>query len=191
MYYRYFIKNVFRGGPEAYFKNLVPDIAIFFIATIFAHFLPFVVILCSLLTTVGSWVVGGEMWWAYTLIGLIVPYLAFMLIGNAAVQMLIHYIIYFTPLFIDYKTVAEIARCNMKWISFLFAALTIGSAFQHLESVTATTMLITWIILLKLVSLIITSYIHLKISLLTLTNMRVIKKHIRSTAVSKCMYSYL
>ena len=35
----------------------------------------------------------------------------------------------------------------MKWISFLFAALTIGSAFQHLESVTATTMLVTWIIL--------------------------------------------
>ena len=148
MYYRYFIKNVFRGGPEAYFKNLVPDIAIFFIATIFAHFLPFVVLLCSLVTTVGSWVVGGEMWWAYTLIGLIVPYLAFMLIGNAAVQMLSAlYNLFLAPLFIDYKTVAEIARCNMKWISFLFAALTIGSAFQHLESVTATTMLVTWIIL--------------------------------------------
>ena len=148
MYYRYFMKNVFRGGPEAYFKNLVPDIALFFIAAIFAHVMPFVVLLCSLLTTVGSWVVAGEMWWAYSLIGLFVPYLAFMLVGNSAVQMIsAMYNLFLAPLFIDYKTVAEIARCNMKWISFLFAALTIGSAFQHLESVTASTMLVTWIIL--------------------------------------------
>ena len=148
MYYRYFMKNLFRGGPDAYFKNLVPDIALFFIATIYAFVMPLVILLCSLLSTVSSWVVAGEMWWAYSLIGLIIPYLAFMLVGNSAIQIIsASYNLFLAPLFIDYKMVAKIARCNMKWISFLFAALTIGSAFQHLESLTATTMLVTWIIL--------------------------------------------
>jgi len=148
IYYRYFMKNVFRGGPQAYFKNLVPDIVLFFLASVFAHVLPFAVLFCSLLTTIGSWVAGGKNWWAYTGIGLFIPYLPFMMLGNVAVQMVSAlYYVFLAPLFIDYKTVAEIARCNMKWISFLFAALTIGSAFQHLESVTATTMLVTWIIL--------------------------------------------
>ena len=148
MYYRSFMKNVFRGGPQAYFKNIIPDIGMFFIALVFAHILPIVVPLCSALTTVVSWFIGGNSWWAYLLIGFIVPYLPFMLVGNVAVQFLsAMYNVLIAPLLIDYKTVAEIARCNIKWISFLFAALCIGSAFNHLEQTTGLTMLVTWIIL--------------------------------------------
>ena len=149
IYYRYFMKNLFRGGPEGYFKTFFPEILLFVIAVVvFVPVLFAVLPICSLLTTIGSWVAGGKNWWAYTGIGLFIPYLPFMMLGNLAVQMVSAlYYVFLAPLLIDYKTVAEIARCNMKWISFLFAALTIGSAFHHLESVTATTMLVTWIIL--------------------------------------------
>ena len=145
IYYRRFMKSMYQWPM---FK-LMPEPVVFFLVPIFAACLKVVVMVCGILSTLVSWFMAGPNSAWYFLMSLFIPFfLPLVILGNTGVQIFsAFYNVFLSPMLIDFSTVAEIARCNIKWISFFFALLTVVSASNHLDSTTSTTMMVAWIIM--------------------------------------------
>tara|TARA_B100000902_G_scaffold181382_1_gene174261 strand:- start:1 stop:936 length:936 start_codon:yes stop_codon:yes gene_type:complete len=145
IYYRRFMKSMYQWPM---FK-LMPEPLVFLIVPIFAFCLKLVVCVCGILTTLVSWFMAGPKSIWYFLISIFIPFfLPLVMLGNTGVQLFsAFYYVFLAPMLIDFSTIAKIARCNIKWISFFFALLTVVSASNHLDSTTSTTMMVAWIIM--------------------------------------------
>ena len=145
IYYRRFAKGLYQSE---WFK-LMPEPLVFFLVPIFVVGLKLAVMLCGTGSTIVSWFMAGPNSAWYFVMSLFIPFfLPLVILGNVGVQLFsAFYNVFLSPMIIDFSTVAEIARCNIKWISFFFALLTVVSASNHLDSTTSTTMMVAWIIM--------------------------------------------
>ena len=146
MMYRHFMQNMFKGGDKNLFQK-VPQPILYFLAYLLFAF-GFFVVFMGFITTIWKSFTCVPDAWAYSLIGWLLAYTGIMAMCNGLLQ----YVSFMwnmlaVPLLIDHNVVRQICACNISWLSLLFGALTVGSAFRYLDNTTSSVMLVTYIIL--------------------------------------------